>query len=115
MTIYPNRIYDAAMARRAHEAKPVIPPLPSMEIRPEYKNASPIDRLCMIRDARRRWEEAYQRWLAEMELVSQRAETTARRVGYGRRADNDKVGYNQHGARVEICRRRRHGLAAVGR
>jgi macrolide transport system ATP-binding/permease protein len=51
--------------------------------------------------ARRRWEEAYERWLAEVQTVSERSATTARQVGYGRRSDNDKVGYNHHGARVE--------------
>jgi macrolide transport system ATP-binding/permease protein len=51
--------------------------------------------------ARRRWEEAYERWLAEVRAVSERAATTAREVGYGRRTDNDKVGYNLHGARVD--------------
>jgi macrolide transport system ATP-binding/permease protein len=51
--------------------------------------------------ARRRWQDAYARWLAEVHAVSERADTTAREVGYGRRTDNDKVGYNQHGARVD--------------
>jgi len=51
--------------------------------------------------ARQRRREAYERWLAEVERVSERAETTARQIGYGRRTDNDKVGYNSHGARVD--------------
>jgi macrolide transport system ATP-binding/permease protein len=51
--------------------------------------------------ARRRWEEAYAHWLANVEAVTQRAETAGRRVGYGRRTDNDKVSFDQHAARVD--------------
>jgi macrolide transport system ATP-binding/permease protein len=51
--------------------------------------------------ARQRWQDAYERWCDEVQAVSERAETTAREVGYGRRTDNDKMGYNLHGVRVE--------------
>jgi macrolide transport system ATP-binding/permease protein len=51
--------------------------------------------------ARQRWHAAYATWQADVEEVTHRAETTARRVGYGRRTDNDKVGFDRHGARVD--------------
>jgi macrolide transport system ATP-binding/permease protein len=51
--------------------------------------------------ARRRWHDAHTRWRKDMESVALRAATTAREVGYARRKDNDKVGYDRHAARVD--------------
>jgi macrolide transport system ATP-binding/permease protein len=51
--------------------------------------------------ARRRWEADYAAWQAEVDEVIQRSMTTARGVGYGRRTDNDKMGFNFHASRVD--------------
>ena len=51
--------------------------------------------------ARRRWQEAHSRWRKDVEAVTLRSATTAREVGYARRKDNDKLGYDRHAARVD--------------
>jgi macrolide transport system ATP-binding/permease protein len=51
--------------------------------------------------ARRRWEQAYQDWLDEIDTLKVRAATTARRVGYARRKDNNKPAYDRHAGRVQ--------------
>ena len=51
--------------------------------------------------ARRRWEQAYQQWCDDVEELTNRSATSARQVGYGRRKDNDKVGFNRHAGRVQ--------------
>jgi macrolide transport system ATP-binding/permease protein len=51
--------------------------------------------------ARRRWQDAHTRWRKDVEAVTLRSATTARELGYARRKDNDKVGYNAHAARVD--------------
>jgi macrolide transport system ATP-binding/permease protein len=51
--------------------------------------------------ARRRWQAAHTRWKNDLDAVARRSETTAREVGYARRRDHDKVGYDQHAARVD--------------
>jgi macrolide transport system ATP-binding/permease protein len=51
--------------------------------------------------ARRRWQDAHTRWMKDVEAVRERSATSAREVGYARRKDNDKVGYDAHAARVD--------------
>ncbi|GGU55991.1 ribosomal protection-like ABC-F family protein [Streptomyces daghestanicus] len=51
--------------------------------------------------ARRRWEEAYQNWLDDMEFQRVRSVTTAHRVGYANRFHSNKLQYFNHGLRAE--------------
>ncbi|HEY2595156.1 MAG TPA: ABC-F family ATP-binding cassette domain-containing protein [Chloroflexota bacterium] len=52
-------------------------------------------------NARRRWQDAHARWRKDVQAVTLRSATTAREVGYARRKDNDKIGYDRHAARVD--------------
>ncbi len=57
---YPNRYLEADMARQAHQAKQVIPPMPALDygkMPPECK--TPVDRLTWVRQARRDWESTH--------------------------------------------------------
>jgi macrolide transport system ATP-binding/permease protein len=51
--------------------------------------------------ARRRWEEAYQTWLDDMEFQRVRSVTTAHRVGYANRFHSNKLQFHNHGLRAE--------------
>ncbi|GAA0619388.1 ABC-F family ATP-binding cassette domain-containing protein [Kutzneria viridogrisea] len=51
--------------------------------------------------ARHRWELAHQQWCEQVGELTERAATTARQVGYGRRRDGNKAGFDRHGARVQ--------------
>ncbi|MEU7135850.1 ribosomal protection-like ABC-F family protein [Streptomyces sp. NPDC046261] len=52
--------------------------------------------------ARRRWEEAYERWCAETEALTETAETTARSVAPGRAIkDGNKMAYDRDKGRVQ--------------
>ncbi|MEU5050550.1 ribosomal protection-like ABC-F family protein [Streptomyces sp. NPDC021096] len=52
--------------------------------------------------ARRRWEEAYERWCAETEALTETARTTARAVAQGRAIkDGNKMAYDRDKARVQ--------------
>ena len=51
---------------------------------------------------RARWGQAYEEFLDEVEELTRSIESTARRVAPGRAMkDNNKMGYDRHGARVE--------------
>ena len=52
--------------------------------------------------ARRRWEQAHERWKDEVGRLEETAATTARRVAVGRSMkDNNKMGYDRHAGRVQ--------------
>ncbi|MFI9201712.1 ABC-F family ATP-binding cassette domain-containing protein [Streptomyces sp. NPDC053048] len=52
--------------------------------------------------ARRRWEQAYERWRAETESLAEAAETTARGVAVGRAMkDGNKMAYDRNRGRVQ--------------
>ncbi|HEX4700764.1 MAG TPA: ABC-F family ATP-binding cassette domain-containing protein [Pseudonocardiaceae bacterium] len=54
------------------------------------------------RAARARWEQAHQDWCADIRELTEYTATTAHRVAHHRPIrDNDKAGYNYHGARVQ--------------
>jgi macrolide transport system ATP-binding/permease protein len=52
--------------------------------------------------ARRRWEQAYERWCTEVDELTEFAATTAHRVAPGREMkDRNKMAYGRHGNRVQ--------------